>query len=275
MGGRSRMGVEHAARRSPPTAPLRALPSTVPTASGVLELQQLAGNAAVAATVGGLHPTMGLVRSGTGSAMSVQRDASREVSVAAFRSALAQGDWRQAAVRLNGFNPDDIKFLAGGLSLGQAANLRAALLIHLDGWGQQPALLSALDQGGSEVKRIGDLYAKYERAVAASDWSSAADTLGPMTREDIDARLGKLTQAQRDGIAAVAAGREPLTAALRTYSILPVGTTYADIKDDLAYIDNFESASYDVFRRELHLTFEDGHEAALPISQTQSGMPPR
>lgn len=206
-----------------------------------------------------------------GSVPSVQRDASRELLVAAFRSAMAQGDWRQAAVRLNGFNPADITSLAGGVSLGQAAHLRAALLIHLDGWGQQPALLAALDQGGPEVKRIGDLYAQYERAVAAQGWASAADALGPMTRDDIDARLGRLGRAQRDGLAAVAAGREPLTAALRTYSTLPADTTFADIKDDLAYIDNFESASYDVFRRELHLIFEDGHEAPLPISQTRGG----
>ena len=56
--------------------------------------------------------------------------------------------------------------------------------------------------------------------------------------------------------------------AIAEFSRLPPGTTYADVKDDLAYIDNFDSASYDVFRRELHLMFEDGREAALHRADT-------
>lgn len=203
----------------------------------------------------------------------VQRDVSRERLLAALQSAVAQGDWRQVATRLNGLNPDDIKRTTGSLSLGQAANTRAAVLIFLDGWPQQQIILDGLDQGGGEVRRIGDLYAKYERAVAASDWPGAADALAPMTRDDMTARLGKLSEEQRDGIRAAAAGRAPLIAAIDQFSVLPKGTTYADVKNDLAYIDNFDSASYDVFRRELHLTYEDGHEAALPIAQTQQ-VPP-
>src|SRR5690349_19039714 len=88
-----------------------------------------------------------------------------------------------------------------------------------------------------------------------------------MTRDDIIGRLGKLTDTQREAIRAAAAGCEPVLRALDEFSRLPTGTTYEQVRGDLAYIDNFDSAPYDVFRRELHLIFEDGHEAALPISQ--------
>ncbi len=48
---------------------------------------------------------------------------------------------------------------------------------------------------------------------------------------------------------------------------IPVNADYNEVKSDLAYIDNFKSASYDVFRREVHLIYEDGNEVAIPINQ--------
>jgi hypothetical protein len=235
--------------RARPAAPAR----RPEPAGGLLALQRTAGNAAVAAVL--------------------QRDADRDQLLAALRSAAAQQDWRQVATRLNGLNADDIKLATSQLSLGQAANTRAAVLIFLDGWPQQQAILAGLDSGGPEVRRIGDLYAAYERAATASDWAAAADALAPMTEDDMAARLGRLTAEQRDAVGALAGDRAQLLKAVAKFSRLPAGTTYADVKGDLAYIDNFETASYDVFRRELHLTFEDGREVALPIAQTQASQP--
>ena len=47
---------------------------------------------------------------------------------------------------------------------------------------------------------------------------------------------------------------------------IPMEGNYQTLKHDLAYIDNFTTASYDVFRKEIHLIFEDGNEVVIPIS---------
>ncbi|QGN31562.1 hypothetical protein [Microlunatus sp. Gsoil 973] len=256
--------VEHPQPDRGATAADRARTPAKRSVSTVMSLQRTIGNTAVARMLTGSAPA----------APSVQRDASRDELLQALRSAVAQGAWQQVALRLNGFNEDDIKAQTAMLSLGQAANTRAATKIFLAGWPHQQLILDGLDQGGPEVRRIGDLYEKYERAVQSADWPTAADALAPMTREDVQARVGKLDVTQRQQLGIVAGGRQPLTDVLRDLAALPPGTTYADVRADLAYIDNFVSASYDVFRRELHLTFEDGGEPAIPMAELR-GTPPR
>ena len=90
--------------------------------------------------------------------------------------------------------------MTAGFSLGQAANTRAAVLLSPGAWGQEQIILSGLDQVDSDVKRIGDLYARYEKSATASDWPGAVDALNPMTHDDVITRLGKLNDQQRDGV---------------------------------------------------------------------------
>jgi hypothetical protein len=46
----------------------------------------------------------------------------------------------------------------------------------------------------------------------------------------------------------------------------PLNKKYDEVKYESTYIDNFKSASYDPFRREIHLVFDNGHEIAIPLS---------
>jgi hypothetical protein len=199
----------------------------------------------------------------------VMRDSTWEALMAAFKSAVLLGDWQQVAARLNGLDPTDLARVVADMSLGQSANTRAAVRIHLQGWPRQQEILQALDRKGAETTRIGDVYARYLQAVSVSDWQLAVDVLATMTREDIVSRLRTLNQVQRDGIATFASARENVALALQDAKRL----AYDDVRRDLAYIDNFESASYDVFRRELHLIFEDGRDATLPIAEVLQPKP--
>jgi len=144
----------------------------------LLRLQRSAGNRAVARAVG------------DGSVV-VQR-ASRDELLAALRAAAKAGHWQEVATRLNGFNTPDIRRLAAGLSLGEAANTRAAVATYLAGWPQEQAIIGALDAGRSEVARIGKIYQAYETAVRSGAWPDAVRQLHAMSDADIDARLRRL-----------------------------------------------------------------------------------
>ncbi|GAB2934026.1 hypothetical protein GCM10027280_22360 [Micromonospora polyrhachis] len=144
----------------------------------LLAMQRMAGNRAVA----------GLLTSGP---IVVQRS-SRDDLLTALRTAVQAGQWQEVATRLNGFNTADIKRLAAGLSVGEAANTRAAVSTYLAGWPQEEAIIAALDAGRAEVARIGRIYHAYEEALRSGDWPTAVQQLHAMSDVDIAARLRKL-----------------------------------------------------------------------------------
>ncbi|XVV00213.1 hypothetical protein ACQPW3_22465 [Actinosynnema sp. CA-248983] len=201
----------------------------------------------------------------------VQR-ATRADKLAKLRAAISQGAWQEVATRLNGFNDPDIRQLAAGLSLGEAANTRAAVTQYLAGWPQEQMIVQALDKGRAEVARIGKIYAAYLAAVAKRDWKAASGQLAVMSAPDILTRVRQLPPKDREEL--LAQGDPRVAEAVGQSYGEPLATDYADVRNDLAYIDNFESASYDVFRRELHLTFEDGTEAAIPLAHVDLGAAP-
>ena len=201
----------------------------------------------------------------------VQR-AGRADKLAKLRVAIANGEWQEVATRLNGFNDPDIRQLAAGLSLGEAANTRAAVTRYLAGWPQEQMIVEALDKGRAEVARIGKIYAAYLAAVAKQDWKAASDQLAVMSAPDILGRVQQLAPRDREEL--LAQGDPRVAAAVGQSYGEALATDYADVRDDLAYIDNFASASYDVFRRELHLVFEDGTEAAIPLAHIDRGAAP-
>lgn len=121
----------------------------------------------------------------------VQR-ATRSELLSALREAISNENWQEVATRLNGFNEDDIKRLAGGLTVGEAANTRAAVQQYLGGWPREQLILDSLDAGRKEVARIGAVYLAYSKAIQTADWISVAQQLSAMSENDINSRLEKL-----------------------------------------------------------------------------------
>lgn len=64
----------------------------------------------------------------------VQREASRAEMIAAYDAAVSKGDWAQAAIRLNGFNKDDIIELTKKLEHWQRVSIATAVRIRMPGW---------------------------------------------------------------------------------------------------------------------------------------------
>ncbi|WP_066948891.1 DNA/RNA non-specific endonuclease [Streptomyces lushanensis] len=144
----------------------------------LLALQRAVGNQAVARVLKPGPPV-------------VQR-ASRDDLLAALRDAVRAGAWQEVATRLNGFNDADIVRLSAGLTLGEAANTRAAVATYLAGWPQESTITAALDRGRAEVARIGRIYQAYEQGVRDADWPMVARQLHAMSTADVEARLRKL-----------------------------------------------------------------------------------
>ncbi|MGW6442453.1 DNA/RNA non-specific endonuclease [Lentzea sp. NPDC055074] len=135
--------------------------------------------------------------------LAVQR-ASRSDLLTALRGAIQAGEWQTVATRLNGFNDADIVRLSAGLSVGEAANTRAAVAVHLAGWPQEQTIIAALDRGRAEVARIGRIYQAYEQGVRAGEWDAVTRQLHVMSDQDIAARLAKLPPDAIRGLAEVA-----------------------------------------------------------------------
>ena len=170
------------------------------SAISLLALQRTAGNRAV---ISALH-----------SGPPVVQRASRDELLAALHTAIRAGQWQEVATRLNGFNDPDIVRLSARLTVGEAANTRAAVATHLAGWPQEQAIISALDRGRSEVARIGKIYQAYDQSVRTADWAGAVRQLHAMSKPDIDERLGKLAPESLRALCAAAPETSPRVAPL-------------------------------------------------------------
>ncbi|MGC5328354.1 DUF4157 domain-containing protein [Brevibacillus sp. SYSU BS000544] len=138
----------------------------------------------------------------------IQR-ATREDLLSALRKSIDDGNWQEVATRLNGFNEGDIKRLARGLLVDEAANTRAAVQQHLAGWPSQQLILDSLDAGRAEVARIGAVYFEYTMAIKNADWNVAAQQLNAMSDNDITSRLEKLNNDQIMAVQNAAATQSP------------------------------------------------------------------
>jgi hypothetical protein len=148
--------------------------------------------------------------SGTGVMPKVMaKDDSRDDLLGQVHSALARGDWANAALRINGFSDDDITMLVGKMSGGQRAHVREAAVVAMPGWDAR--VTGAIDRADGAARGIAEYYARYEVAVTAAkssgDWQQVAELLNGMGEPDIVDRLGKLDWSQMMAIKAVASGR--------------------------------------------------------------------
>ncbi|WP_239375906.1 hypothetical protein [Frankia sp. Cj5] len=202
------------ARVGPRPAVLR--PQAVPAArvgpAALLALQRQAGNRAVITGLAEQRPgsvqrcgcdlrtdcacteptVVETVQRAANMPLVVQR-VSRSDLLVSLKAAIAAGDWHDVALRLNGFNAPDIQRLAAGLSVGQAANTRAAVSRYLAGWPHEQLILDSLDAGRAEVARIGRIYQTYEAAVVGANWPEAARQLTAMSVDDILSRVAALS----------------------------------------------------------------------------------
>jgi hypothetical protein len=123
------------------------------------------------------------------------KEYSRGELITAYNGSLARQDWADAALRLNGFNDDDIALLAGKMSGGQRAHVREAAEVAMPGWSQR--VTGGIDAVDADAAKIAGLYAAYEKAVAqakaSGDWHEVIDRLNGMGDWDQQDRLKKLT----------------------------------------------------------------------------------
>lgn len=180
------------------------------------------------------HPLHALQRAaGNQAVTSVVVQRSRDDHLAALRAAVRAASWQEVATRLNGFNTDDIKRLAAGLSVGEAANTRAAVATHLAGWPQETAIIAALDAGRAEVARIGRIYQAYEVAVRDADWPGAVRQLHAMSQDDIDARLRKLSP---DGLRALCGAAPELSGRISKLATAAAGARGIDVSEAVGHL---------------------------------------
>jgi len=133
------------------------------------------------------------------SAVSEQRphatEHSRDELMHEYKASLANQNWADVALRLNGFSKDDITMLVGQMTGGQHAHVREAAEVAMPGWSQR--VTNEIDAADSNASRIATLYAAYEKAVAAAktsgDWHEVVNRLNGMGKWDMQDRLKKLT----------------------------------------------------------------------------------
>jgi hypothetical protein len=110
----------------------------------------------------------------------------REELLAAYREALARGDWKEVAIRLNGFEAGDIRRLAAQLRHFEKEQVSSAVKRHLAGWPNEQMILDALWTRD-------ELLTAYHDAVARKDWREAAVRLNGFDRRDIQHLVANLT----------------------------------------------------------------------------------
>lgn len=112
-------------------------------AQGEYQPATMAGNRLLA------HELTHVVQQSRGSTQQIQRsesdlNTSRDELLAALREAIRNEKWQEVATRLNGFNDDDIKRLAGGLTDREAANTQEAVELYLSGWPRESYIIASL-----------------------------------------------------------------------------------------------------------------------------------
>ncbi|WP_239311370.1 hypothetical protein [Frankia sp. Cj3] len=194
-------------------------------AARLLALQRSAGNRAVTALVrlGTDAPGPAAVRR----VLVVQREPTRSDLLAALRASIAAADWKDVAVRLNGFNEADIRDLSARLSVAQATNTRAAVEEHLAGWPHQPLILQSLDAGRAQVARLGEIMHAFDAAATRGDWAAAAVQLTQLSDADMAHRLAPLTWQQKMELKAVCGDNARIPAAIERSETARVGRVFA------------------------------------------------
>jgi len=129
--------------------------STSGAAGGLMRLQGVVGNRAVARM---LTPTVQRLTGNRAVVASLQREATRDELLTAYREAVKRKDWGTVAIRLNGFSEGDIITLSNELSHSERVNVAVAARIYMAGWPDYIVPImkkvdAAVDAGG-DVKTL-------------------------------------------------------------------------------------------------------------------------
>jgi hypothetical protein len=135
----------------PPPARLTEPRSAV---TNVLRLQRLVGNHAVAST---LAPGADVSAASRAAPVVQRAGPTRQENLAALADELAAAEadpaaWRDVALRLNGFDRNDLPAICREIPDQQLQSARTAVERYLSGWPGQPAILRAIDARASHAR---------------------------------------------------------------------------------------------------------------------------
>jgi len=111
-----------------------------------------------------------------------------------YHKAVAAGNWRQAALDLNGFDDDDIYAKVHALNHEQLVDLDTGARMAMPTSFQRVTL--NVHQFDAEADRVGLLGFNYESSLAAGAWDAAIVNLNGFNDTDIIAKLNRLTPEQ-------------------------------------------------------------------------------
>lgn len=127
--------------------------------------------------------------------------ATRHELMKAFHAHIAAGEYKEAALQLNGFNTADIRRLASALTHDQRTAVLEAALEAMPGWPTQvPTIIEEVDK---EAGRVGKLFADYEKERKAGNWKEVAKLAGAFSDGDLHARLALLSRDDLKALRAV------------------------------------------------------------------------
>lgn len=114
---------------------------------------------------------------------------------------------------------------------------------------------------GFDDADVGRIAAGLSEDAVTATWAAVAQYLAGWPRE-------------RALLGALVAGRDPrLFETVASAYGRREGAGYGDVKDNPAYVDNFTSASYNMFRHEIQLDFDDGKRIAIPLGYIERPAP--
>ena len=123
----------------------------------------------------------------------------REQQITAFKTQVKRGEWADAALRLNGFNDDDMKKLARGLTHDERVSVSSAAPGAMPGFSDR--VTDALALVDAEPAPRAQQLSALDAAIAKGDWADVALRLNGLNDADIRRKLRTLKPAQRTAIA--------------------------------------------------------------------------
>ena len=119
--------------------------------------------------------------------------------ITAFRTQVRRGEWADAALRLNGFNDDELKTLARAMTHDERVSVSSAAPGAMPGFSDRVTDVLALID--AEPAPRSQQLSALDAAIAKGDWADVALRLNGLNDADIKRKLATLKQAQRTAIA--------------------------------------------------------------------------
>lgn len=131
----------------------------------------------------------------------------RKELITAFKAQVSRGEWADAALRLNGFDDDDIKRLARSLTHDERVALSSAAFAAMPGFADRVTNALALVDNEPPTRKV--VMSALDASVTKGDWADVGLRLNGLSDDDLKRRLRGIKRAQRAAIAAAAPGAMP------------------------------------------------------------------